>query len=120
MVLAKGVVTEPSLSGYEAIKFIYNVDITALDSFTNVDFAATGYRLMVQGCLARPGALLRNHVSPSFLAHLPARYGFVPFMNDAIHCVAARAAQMLGQSTALSSPDALYGKAMQSLRISMQ
>lgn len=120
VVLAKRVVTQPSLSGYEAVRAIYNIDITALDSFTNVDFAETGYRLMAQGRLTRPGALLRNHVSTSFLAHLPARYGPVPFVNDAIHCVAARAAQLLGLSTTSSSPAALYGKAMQSLRSSIQ
>ncbi|KAL1853923.1 hypothetical protein Daus18300_011665 [Diaporthe australafricana] len=119
-VLAAGAVKQPSLSGYEALRVIYNFDITALDTFTHVDFPVIGYRLMMQGCLERPDALLRNQGSTSFLAHLPARYGSVPFVNDAIHCVAARAAQMLGQATVSASPPALYGKALRSLRSSIQ
>lgn len=119
-VLAAGAVTQPSFSGYEAIRAIYNFDITALESFTNVDFAVVGYRLMMQACLERPGALLCNQVSSSFLAHLPARYGYVPFLDDAIQCVAARAAQMLGRSATSSSASALYGKALRSLCSSVQ
>jgi hypothetical protein len=111
---------QPSSSGYEAMRINYHADITALDSFTIVDFADIGHRLLTQGSLDQPGALLSDQVSSSFLGHLPARYGSVQFLDDAIHCVAARAAQMLGWSRGSSSPTELYTKALHSLRKSIQ
>ena len=112
-------VTQPSYNGYETIRVIYNFDVTALDSFTNVDLATNAYRLL-QGDVGNPVAFLQNGSSSSFLAYLPSRYGTMPFLDDAIHCVAARAAQMLGYSTVSSSPSALYSKALRSLRHHIQ
>ena len=111
--------TQPSFTGYEAIRVIYNFDITNLDSFTNVDLAVNAYRLL-QGSAEHPVVFLQNVSSSSFLAHLPSRYGSKPFLDDAIHCVAAKAAQIFGYSTASSSPSALYFKALRSLRRNIQ
>ncbi|POS79932.1 hypothetical protein DHEL01_v201675 [Diaporthe helianthi] len=118
--LAAGTVKQPSFSAYEATRVIYNFDITALESFINVDLPIIGYNLIIQDCLQHSGALLRNGDSSSFLAHLPARYGSSPFLDDAVHCVAARAAQMLGRSKASTSPSLLYGKALRSLNRGIQ
>ncbi|KAJ2988992.1 hypothetical protein NUW58_g3695 [Xylaria curta] len=104
---------QPSSNGYEAMRAIYNFDITALDSFIDVDLAVNAFRLL-QDRSTNPAALLRKG-SSSFLAYLPSRYGFNPFLNDAMHCVAAKAAQMLGHSATGTSPSKLHMKALRSL-----
>lgn len=118
--LAAGAVKKPVFSAYEATRVIYNFDITTLETFLNVELPVLGYELMIQDYLQQSGALLGNGDSSSFLAHLPARYGSSAFLDDAVHCVAARAAQMLGRSKASTSPSLLYGKALRSLKNGIQ
>lgn len=104
---------QPSINGYEAMRVIYNFDITTLDSFIDVDLAVNAFRLL-QDRPTSLAALLRKG-SSSFLAYLPSRYGCKPFLNDAMHCVAARAAQMLGHSSPRASPSKMHSKALRSL-----
>ncbi|TRX96471.1 hypothetical protein FHL15_002743 [Xylaria flabelliformis] len=104
---------QPSISGYETMRVIYNFDITALDSFIDVDLAVNAFRLL-QYHPTSPATLLQKG-SSSFLAYLPSRYGSKPFLNDAMHCVAAKAAQMLRHSTTQTSPSKLHMKALRSL-----
>ncbi|KAI0187125.1 hypothetical protein EV127DRAFT_370190 [Xylaria flabelliformis] len=108
-----GLAIQPSVSGYETMRVIYNFDITALDSFIDVDLAVNAFRLL-QYHPTSPATLFRKG-SSSFLAYLPSRYGSKPFLNDAMHCVAAKAAQMLGHSTTRTLPSKLYMKALRSL-----
>lgn len=120
--VAAGAVKQPTFSSYEAIRVIYNFDITSLESFLHVDLPVSGsdYDLMIQDCLQQSGALPRIGDSSSFLAHLPARYGSSPFLDDAVHCVAARAAHVLGRSKTPTPPSVLYGKALRSLTNGIQ
>ncbi|KAF2971950.1 hypothetical protein GQX73_g1539 [Xylaria multiplex] len=104
---------QPSTNGFETMRVIYNFDITALDSFVDVDLAVNAFRLL-QDHPTSPAAFLQKG-SSSFLAYLPSRYGFKPFLDDAMHCVAARAAQMLGHSTTRTLPSELHMKALRSL-----
>ncbi|KAK5634334.1 hypothetical protein RRF57_010048 [Xylaria bambusicola] len=102
-----------AINGYETMRAVYNFDITTLDSFVNVDLAINAFRSL-QDQPTSPVALLQKS-SSSFLAYLPSRYGFTPFLNDAMHCVAAKAAQMLGHSSTQTSPSELHFKAIRSL-----
>ena len=102
-----------SVNGYETMRAVYNFDITTLDSFVDVDLAVNAFRLL-QDQPTSPAALLQKR-SSSFLAYLPSRYGFKPFLNDAMHCVAAKATHMLGGSTTRISPSELHIKALRSL-----
>ncbi|KAI1120936.1 hypothetical protein F5Y10DRAFT_257393 [Nemania abortiva] len=106
-------VSQPSYNGYETMRVIYNFDITALDSFIDVDLAANAYRLLRDN-QSNPATFLQKG-SSSFLAHLPSRYGTQPFLDDAMHCVAAKAAQMLGHSTTRFPASELHSKALRSL-----
>ncbi|KAI0533213.1 hypothetical protein GGR58DRAFT_506599 [Xylaria digitata] len=38
---------QPSINGYETMRVIYNFDITALDSFIDVDLAVNAFRLLL-------------------------------------------------------------------------
>jgi hypothetical protein len=114
--------TRPSLesvpqllsSGYETFRLSYNFDITDLSSFTDVDLATNAYRLRRDES-NRFTSLLQKQYS-SFLAYLPSRYGSNTCLDNAMHCVAARAGQMLGFPMPKSLPFTLYGKALNSLR----
>jgi hypothetical protein len=109
-----GFVPQPLTSTYEKFRLSYNFDITDLTSFTDVDLATNAYRLL-QDEPNRLVSLLRKQYS-SFLAHLPSRYGTSTCLDDAMHCVAARAGQMLGFQMPESIPYILYGKALKSLQ----
>ncbi|KAF9891667.1 hypothetical protein FE257_003679 [Aspergillus nanangensis] len=103
-----------SYNGYETLRIRYNFDITDLTSFTDVDLGKTAF-LSLQGQPARLAGLLQKQPS-SFLAYLPSRYGWSVCLDDAIHCVVARAGQMLGFPIAGARASALYGRALASLR----
>ncbi|KAI1360792.1 hypothetical protein F5Y08DRAFT_348412 [Xylaria arbuscula] len=90
----------------------------AIHFFIEVDLAVNAFRLL-QDESTSPAALLQTS-SSSFLAYLPSRYGFKPFLNDAMHCVAAKAAQMLGKPTTRFSPSTLHTKALHSLCSTIQ
>ncbi|KAG8158024.1 hypothetical protein KVR01_012296 [Diaporthe batatas] len=117
-----GAVKQPTFSAYEATRVIYNFDVTSLESFLNVDMPVAGssFNSMIQDCLQQSAALIRTGDPSSFLTHLPARYGSSPFLDDAVHCVAARAAQALGRSKTTTPPSLLYGKALRSLKNGIQ
>ncbi|KAI0975770.1 hypothetical protein F4678DRAFT_418464 [Xylaria arbuscula] len=106
-------IVQPSNNGYETMRVVYDFDITTLDSFIDVDLVVKAYRLLQEN----PGkaASLLQKGSSSFLAHLPSRYGRNPVLDDAMHCVAAKASQILGRSTTPCSPSKLYMKALRSL-----
>jgi hypothetical protein len=112
-----GPVPQPLSSRYETFRLSYNFDITDLTSFTDVDLVTNAYRLL-QGEPNRLVSLLQKQYS-SFLIHLPTRYGSSTCLDDAMHCVAARAGQMLGFQMPTSMPYILYGKALKSLQIAI-
>ncbi|EXA31007.1 hypothetical protein FOVG_17646 [Fusarium oxysporum f. sp. pisi HDV247] len=112
-----GSVPQPLSSRYEAFRLSYNFDITDLTSFTDVDLATNAYRLL-QDEPNRLVSLLQKQYS-SFLAYLPSRYGSSTCLDDAMHCVAARAGQVLGFQMPKSMPYILYGKALKSLQIAI-
>ncbi|RKK32520.1 hypothetical protein BFJ70_g16532 [Fusarium oxysporum] len=112
-----GSVPQPLSSRYEAFRLSYNFDITDLTSFTDVDLATNAYRLL-QDEPNRLVSLLQKQ-SSSFLAYLPSRYGSSTCLDDAMHCVAARAGQVLGFQMPKSMPYILYGKALKSLQIAI-
>lgn len=91
----------------------YDIDITHLTSFTDIDLPGNAYS-QLQLSLGYFSAHLQMS-SSYFLAYLPCRYGNWPFLDDAIHCVAAKAAQMLGTSASLLVHLQLYSKALASL-----
>jgi len=112
-----GSVPQPLSSRYETFRLSYNFDITDLTSFTDVDLATNAYRLL-QDEPNRLVSLLQKQYS-SFLAYLPSRYGSSTCLDDAMHCVAARAGQILGFQMPKSMPYILYGKALKSLQIAI-
>ncbi|WXC51057.1 hypothetical protein QX201_010762 [Fusarium graminearum] len=112
-----GSVPQPLSSRYETFRLSYNFDITDLTSFTDVDLATNAYRLL-RDEPNRLVSLLQKQYS-SFLAYLPSRYGSSTCLDDAMHCVAARAGQMLGFQMPKSMPYILYGKALKSLQIAI-
>ncbi|KAH6972714.1 hypothetical protein BKA56DRAFT_492559 [Ilyonectria sp. MPI-CAGE-AT-0026] len=112
-----GPIPQPLSSGYETFRLRYNFDITDLTSFTDVDLATNAYRLL-RDEPNRLVSLLQKQYS-SFLAYLPSRYGSSTCLDDAMHCVAARAGQMLGFPMQKSTPSILYGKALNSLQIAI-
>ncbi|KAH7002770.1 hypothetical protein EDB82DRAFT_453872 [Fusarium venenatum] len=105
---------QPSPKGYESLRAVCNFDIVDLATFTEVDLA-TNAHLSLQ---KEPGwrKEILNSLSPSFLMYLPSRYGQDPFLDDAIHCVTARAGQMVGFPMKHDVPELLYGKALMSLQ----
>ncbi|KAL3437878.1 hypothetical protein BDV09DRAFT_161188 [Aspergillus tetrazonus] len=105
---------QPSFTGYEALRATYNFDITYLASFTDVDLGKTAaLRLQSQPSLL---SNLLQQRSTSFLSYLPSRYGSSRCLDDAIHCVAARAGQMFGYADRAAAIPRLYGKALKSLQ----
>ncbi|KAE8344386.1 hypothetical protein BDV24DRAFT_148959 [Aspergillus arachidicola] len=111
-------VPQPSYNGYETLRVRYNFDVTDLTSFTDVDLGKTAY-LLLRDQPTRLVSLLQKR-SSSFLSHLPSRYGSSQCLDDAIHCVAARAGQMLGFPIRASTLPALYVKALNSLQAAIE
>ncbi|OGM47651.1 hypothetical protein ABOM_004338 [Aspergillus bombycis] len=109
---------QPSYNGYETLRVKYNFDVTDLASFTDVDLGKIAY-LSLRDQPARLVSLLHKR-SSSFLSYLPSRYGSNQCLDDAIHCVAARAGQMLGFPTRASTLPALYVKALNSLQAAIE
>ncbi|KAK2762569.1 hypothetical protein FQN54_000742 [Arachnomyces sp. PD_36] len=107
-----------SYNGYETLRVKYNVDITHLTSFTDVDLGRTAY-LSIRDQPTRLSSLLLKQ-SSSFLTYLPSRYGFTPYLDDAMHCVAARAGQMLGFPVPAPTLTTLYTKALHSLQVAIE
>ncbi|KAH8422305.1 uncharacterized protein LDX57_000063 [Aspergillus melleus] len=105
---------QPSYNGYETLRVKYNFDITDLTSFTDVDLGRIAY-LSLRDQPTRLVSLLQKR-SSSFLAFLPSRYGSSAYLDDAMHCVAARAGQMLGFPVRASTLSMLYVKALRSLQ----
>ncbi|KAL4933736.1 uncharacterized protein BDV17DRAFT_286551 [Aspergillus undulatus] len=105
---------QPSFTGYEALRVIYNFDITYLASFTHVDLGKTA-ALPLQTQPNLISSLLQQR-STSFLSYLPSRYGSSPCLDDAMQCLAARAGQMFGHTTRAATISTLYGKALISLQ----
>ncbi|KAL4787688.1 hypothetical protein BJX76DRAFT_318058 [Aspergillus varians] len=108
------IVPQPSFTGYEALRVKFNFDITYLASFTDVDLGKTA-ALPLKNQPTLISRLLQQR-SSSFLSFLPSRYGSSPCLDDAMHCLAARAGQMFGYSTRSSTISTLYGKALKSLQ----
>ncbi|KAL4955733.1 hypothetical protein BDW69DRAFT_110965 [Aspergillus filifer] len=108
---------QPSFTGYEAIRVAYNFDITLLTSFTDVDLGKTAATPLQN----QPNLLssLLQRRSTSFLSYLPSRYGSSPFLDDAMHCLAARAGQIFGHTTRAAKISTLYGKALNSLQAAL-
>ncbi|KAL4749965.1 hypothetical protein BDW72DRAFT_176799 [Aspergillus terricola var. indicus] len=103
-----------SSTGYEALRATYNFDIICLASFADVDLGKTAaLRLQSQPSLL---SNLFQQRSTSFLSYLPSRYGSSRCLDDAIHCVAARAGQMFGYADKAAAIPRLYGKALKSLQ----
>lgn len=100
--------------GYETFRLEHRFDITDLDTFTNVDLATNAYCLLLDKP-SRVACLLQERKG-SFLVYLPSRYGSCICLDDAMHCVAARAAQMLGLQLSKHKPYELYGRALRSLQ----
>ncbi|KAK7937798.1 uncharacterized protein PG986_014666 [Apiospora aurea] len=103
----------PSYNGYETMRAKLNFDITCLTSFTNTDLTARASSL-IQENPRLAGSLLQRWPS-CFLSYLPSRYGSRPFVDDAMRCVAARAAHMMGTSPSPLLHTALYSRALASL-----
>lgn len=106
-------VPQLSYNGYETLRVKYSFDITDLTSFTDVDLGRIAY-LSLRNQPTRLASLLQKRPS-SFLTYLPSRYGANPCLDDAMHCVAARAGQMLGFPIQASTLTVLYAKALNSL-----
>lgn len=104
----------PSYNGYETLRVMYNFDINDLTSFTDVDLGRIAYSSL-RDQPTRLASLLQKR-SSSFLAFLPSRYGSSSYLDDAMHCVAARAGQMLGCPVRASTPSMLYARALRSLQ----
>ncbi|KAE8376939.1 hypothetical protein BDV26DRAFT_305189 [Aspergillus bertholletiae] len=117
-VLPPAPIPQRSYNGYERLRVKYNFDVTDLTSFTDVDLGKIAY-LSLRDQPTRLVSLLQKR-SSSFLSHLPSRYGSSQCLDDAIHCVAARAGQMLGFPTRASTLPALYVKALSSLQAALQ
>ncbi|KAE8333320.1 hypothetical protein BDV39DRAFT_199048 [Aspergillus sergii] len=111
-------VPKPSYNGYETLRVRYNFDITDLTSFTDVDLGRTAYLLLRDQPTLLVSLLQKR--SSSFLSHLPSRYGSSQCLDDAIHCVAARAGQMLGFPIRASTLHALYVRALNSLQAAIE
>lgn len=103
----------PSHNGWESMRVKFNFDITCLTSFTDIDLATNACSLLEHD--PRSAASLLQRWPSCFLTYLPSRYGSTPFLDDAMHCVAARAAYMMGSSTSPLLHTALYSKALSSL-----
>ncbi|KPM38670.1 hypothetical protein AK830_g7872 [Neonectria ditissima] len=110
-------VPRPFYTGYERLRRVYNVDLMDLTSFTDVDLATNAY-LLLREEPHRLTSLLQKRDS-SFLTYLPSRYGSSTCLDDAMHCVTARVALMLGYPMQGPSPSFLYGKALKSLEIAI-
>ncbi|KAL4792440.1 hypothetical protein BDV19DRAFT_368473 [Aspergillus venezuelensis] len=108
---------QPSFTGYEAIRVAYNFDITLLTSFTDVDLGKTA-ATPLQNQPDLVSSLLQRR-STSFLSYLPSRYGSSPCLDDAMHCLAARAGQMFNHTTRTAKISTLYGKALNSLQAAL-
>lgn len=103
----------PSSTGYEKMRADFDFDMTCLASFTNIDLPRHAFSQ-----LRRHPSILSSvlQISPSsFLAYVPCRYGTTPFLDDAMRCVTARAAHMLGTLTTSRIHLRLYSKALASL-----
>ncbi|KAG9253450.1 uncharacterized protein F5Z01DRAFT_657238 [Emericellopsis atlantica] len=112
------IMTQPVSSEYETFRVKYNFDVTDLTSFTDVDLATNACRLLRDEPHRLASLLQKRH--SSFLAELPSRYGSSSTcLDDAMHCVAAKAGQMLGFPMAKSTPSVLYGKALRSLQAAL-
>lgn len=110
---------QPSISGYEALRVKYNFDITYLTSFTDVDVGKSASLFLHEhgdGQAAHLTRLLQQQSSSSFLSYLPSRYGASAVLDDAMHCLAARAGQIFGFSITAGTISALYARALQSLQ----
>jgi hypothetical protein len=107
----------PLFNGYEAMRAKYNFDIADLASFTDVDLGRIAF-VSLQDQPTRLTNLLQKQPS-SFLSYLPSRYGSGGCLDDAIHCLAQRAGQMLRFSTEAPTSSALYGRALKSLHIAI-
>lgn len=110
---------QPSISGYEALRVKYNFDITYLTSFTDVDVGKSASLFLHEhgdGQAAHLTRLLQQQSSSSFLSYLPSRYGASTVLDDAMHCLAARAGQIFGLSITAGTISALYARALQSLQ----
>lgn len=111
--------TQPSFSGYEALRVKYNFDITYLTSFTDVDLGKTASLFLHEhedGQATHLTRLLRQQSSSSFLSYLPSRYGASAVLDDAMHCLAARAGQIFGFNITAGTISALYARALKSLQ----
>ncbi|KAK8076289.1 hypothetical protein PG994_003561 [Apiospora phragmitis] len=108
----------PSYNGYETMRARFNFDITCLTSFTSIDLTASASSLL-QHNPECAGSLLQRW-SSCFLSYLPSRYDSRPFLDDAMHCVAARAAYMVGSSTSPLLHTALYSRALANVAAAIQ
>ncbi|KAL4992385.1 hypothetical protein BDW68DRAFT_149546 [Aspergillus falconensis] len=110
----QSIAPQPSFTGYEALRATYNFDITYLASFTDVDLGKTAaLRLQSQPTLL---SNLLQQRSTSFLSYLPGLFGSSRCLDDAIHCVAARAGKMFGYSARAATISRLYDRALKSLQ----
>lgn len=107
---------QPSSTGYEALQTKYNFDIRYLTNFFDVSLGKPSSMLHEQRTFL--GNLLQQQPS-SFLNHLPSRYGCNQQLDDAINCLAARVGSIFGFPTRPATVAALYGKALQSLRVAL-
>lgn len=110
---------QPSFSGYEALRVKYNFDIKYLASFTDVDLGKTASLFLHEhenGRAAHLTRLLQRQSSSSFLSYLPSRYGASAVLDDAMHCLAARAGQIFGFSVSAGTISTLYARALKSLQ----
>ncbi|KAL4937379.1 hypothetical protein BDV06DRAFT_74823 [Aspergillus oleicola] len=111
------IASQPSFTGYEALRVAYNFDITYLTSFTDVDLGKTA-AIPLQNQPNLIFSLLQRR-STSFLSYLPSRYGSSPCLDDAMHCLSARAGQMFGHATRARTISTLYGRALKSLQAAL-
>ncbi|KAI6779282.1 uncharacterized protein J7T54_001012 [Emericellopsis cladophorae] len=112
------IMPQPVSSEYETFRAKYNFDVTDLTSFTDVDLATNACRLLRDEPHRLASLLQKRH--SSFLAELPSRYGASSTcLDDAMHCVAAKAGQMLGFPMPKSTPSVLYGRALRSLQAAL-
>ncbi|KAF3479910.1 uncharacterized protein GIQ15_06886 [Arthroderma uncinatum] len=107
-----------SFNGYETLRARYNFDLTSLSSFTDIDLGRVGF-LSLQNQPTPLAALLEKR-SSSFLTHLPSRYGSSACLDDAMHCLAARAGKLLGSPIRTTTLFRLYTKALKSLYTALE
>lgn len=104
------------LSGLEQLTAEIGVNVLDLSALTSVHIGQRASKLLTKHPFYLGRLISRRRLS--YLSHVPARYGHIECLDDAVRCVAVKARRVLSgcdvRDSALEL--ALYGKALRSLQ----